>query len=293
MAPRGFCFLVLGLGPIALTACVEPAPAAADATSLAPNIGIDLGSSARVRHVAGLAGEGEGFGRTEPGATPAAHGSMPGMSHGSMGGMEMDHGSMPGMSSGSMPVGQGSMGHETMPGMTSMADQGAAAKLEGKVGVDNVATSPGERLNEPGDGFPEGRRVLRYTDLRALKRGNDPRRPEREIVLHLTGNMERFMWGFDGKKFSEAGPIELKRGERVRFILINDTMMEHPMHLHGLWSELDNGHGEYRPYKHTIIVKPGERLSFLVNADEPGRWAFHCHLLYHMEAGMFREVHIA
>ncbi len=223
---------------------------------------------------------------TPPGTQQMNHGSMPGMSHSAPGGM-------PGMSSGSMPAGQGSMGHGTMPGMTGMADQGAAAKLEGKVGVDNVAMSPGERLNEPGDGFPEGRRVLRYTDLRALKRGNDPRQPEREIVLHLTGNMERFMWGFDGKKFSDAGPIELKRGERVRFTLINDTMMEHPMHLHGLWSELENGHGEYRPYKHTIIVKPGERLSFFVNADEPGRWAFHCHLLYHMEAGMFREVHVA
>jgi CopA family copper-resistance protein len=237
-----------------------------------------------------------------------------GMEHGSMGGMQMDHGSMPGMSQpapgrtqpmnhgsmsgmqmdqGSMLATRGSTGHEGMPGMASMADQGAAAKLEGKVGVDNVAMSPSERLNESGEGSPEGRRVLRYTDLRALKRGNDPRQPEREIVLRLTGNMERFMWGFDGKKFSEAGPIELKRGERVRFTLINDTMMEHPMHLHGLWSELDNGHGEYRPYKHTIIVKPGEKLSFLVNADEPGRWAFHCHLLYHMEAGMFREVHVA
>ena len=211
------------------------------------------------------------------------HGSMPGMNHAAPGSMQMDQGSMPGMSHG--PAGG-------MPAMTNMASQSAAAKLEGKVGVDNVAMSTSERLNEPGEGFPEGRRVLRYTDLRALKRGNDPRQPEREIVLHLTGNMERFMWGFDGKKFSEAGPIELKRGERVRFTLINDTMMEHPMHLHGLWSELDNGHGEYRPYKHTIIVKPGERLSFLVNADEPGRWAFHCHLLYHMESGMFREVRV-
>jgi FtsP/CotA-like multicopper oxidase with cupredoxin domain len=223
------------------------------------------------------------------------HGSMPGMTHGSPGGVQqMNHGSMSGMQMdhGSTPAAQGSTGHEGMPGMASVADQGAAAKLEGSVGVDNVAMMPTERLHEPGEGFPKGRRVLRYSDLRALKRGNDPRQPEREIVLHLTGNMERFMWGFDGKKFSEAGPIELKRGERVRFTLINDTMMEHPMHLHGLWSELDNGHGEYRPYKHTIIVKPGERLSFLVNADEPGRWAFHCHLLYHMEAGMFREVHV-
>jgi CopA family copper-resistance protein len=235
-----------------------------------------------------------GMNHPAPGSMQMDQGSMPGMSHGATGGMpQMSHGSMPGMSSGSMPAAHGSMDHGGMPGMTNMADQGAAAKLEGKVGVDNVAMSTSERLNEPGEGFPKDRRVLRYTDLRALKRGNDPRQPEREIVLHLTGNMDRFMWGFDGKKFSEAGPIELKRGERVRFTLINDTMMEHPMHLHGLWSELDNGHGEYRPYKHTIIVKPGERLSFLVNADEPGRWAFHCHLLYHMEAGMFREVHVA
>ncbi len=122
MAPRGFCFLVLGLGPIALTACVEPAPAAADVTSLAPNIGIDLGSSARVRHVAGLAGEGEGFGRTEPGATPAAHGSMPGMSHGSMGGMEMDHGAMPSTGHGS--TGGMRMDHGSMPGMSHDAPGG-------------------------------------------------------------------------------------------------------------------------------------------------------------------------
>ena len=258
------------------------------------------------------------------------HGSMPGMSHGATGGMQqMNHGSMTGMSGGvtgaippmdprpmrtmrdmgmeqgSMPgmshgftgnmqqMDHGAMAHGSALPKIGTTEHEAAAKLQGSVGVDNVAMTPSERLNEPGEGFPEGRRVLRYTDLRALKSANDPRPPEREIVLHLTGNMQRFMWGFDGKKFSEAGPIELKRGERVRFTLINDTMMEHPMHLHGLWSELENGHGEYRPYKHTIIVKPGERLSFLVNADEPGRWAFHCHLLYHMESGMFREVHVA
>jgi FtsP/CotA-like multicopper oxidase with cupredoxin domain len=105
--------------------------------------------------------------------------------------------------------------------------------------------------------------------------------------------MERFIWGFDGKKYSEAEPIKLERGERVRFVLINDSMMEHPIHLHGLWSELDNGNGEFRPYKHTINVTPGEKLSFLVTADAPGRWAFHCHLLYHMELGMFREVRVS
>jgi FtsP/CotA-like multicopper oxidase with cupredoxin domain len=157
--------------------------------------------------------------------------------------------------------------------------------------VDNVAMMPTERLNEPGVGLDNnGRRVLTYTDLRARYRGTDPRPAEREIELHLTGNMERFIWGFDGKKFSAAEPIRLKFGERVRFILVNDSMMNHPIHLHGLWSELENGQGEFRPYKHTINVKPGERLSYLVSADTPGRWAYHCHLLYHMESGMFREV---
>jgi FtsP/CotA-like multicopper oxidase with cupredoxin domain len=151
---------------------------------------------------------------------------------------------------------------------------------------------PTERLQSAGEGFPPGRRVLTYADLRATRPGSDPRPPSREITLHLTGNMERFIWGFDGKKFSEAEPIVLQRGERVRFVLINDSMMEHPIHLHGLWSELDNGHGKYRPYKHTINVKPGEKLTYLVTADEPGRWAYHCHLLYHMETGMFREVRV-
>ena len=159
--------------------------------------------------------------------------------------------------------------------------------------VDNVAAMPSARLSSPGEGFPAGRRVLTYADLRAVYRGTDPRPPQREIELHLTGNMERYIWGFDGKKFSSAEPIQLKLGERVRFILVNDTMMEHPIHLHGLWSELENGNGEFRPYKHTINVKPAERLSFLVSADTPGQWAFHCHLLYHMESGMFRAVMVS
>ncbi len=157
--------------------------------------------------------------------------------------------------------------------------------------IDNVAPDPAPRLSSPGVGLDNsGRRVLTYADLRARSRGLDPRPPTREIELHLTGNMERFIWGFDGHKFSAAEPIHLSLGERVRFILINDTMMDHPIHLHGLWSELENGDGEFRPYKHTINVKGGERLSYLVSADAPGHWAYHCHLLYHMEAGMFRTV---
>jgi len=154
-----------------------------------------------------------------------------------------------------------------------------------------VAKETSPRLHDPGDGLNgNGRRVLKYSDLRALYKGVDGRPATREIILHLTGNMERFIWGFDGRKFSEAEPIHLKLGERVRFVLINDTMMEHPIHLHGLWSELENGSGEFSPYKHTLIVKPAERVTYLVSADTPGRWAFHCHLLYHMEAGMFRTV---
>jgi FtsP/CotA-like multicopper oxidase with cupredoxin domain len=132
--------------------------------------------------------------------------------------------------------------------------------------------------------------VLTYADLRTRYRGVDGRPPTREIELHISGNMERYIWGFNGEKFSNSKPIELKLGERVRFVLINDTMMDHPIHLHGLWSELENGHGEFNPYKHTLIVKPSERVSYLVSADTPGKWAFHCHLMYHMEAGMFRTV---
>jgi len=147
------------------------------------------------------------------------------------------------------------------------------------------------QLADPGDGLQQnGRRVLTYADLRACNRGVDGRPPTREIELHLTGNMERYIWGFNGQKFSSAEPIELKLGERVRIVLINDSMMEHPIHLHGLWSELENGHGAFNPYKHTIVVKPAERVSYLVSADTPGRWAYHCHLLYHMHAGMFRTV---
>jgi len=211
--------------------------------------------------------------------------TMTDMGMGGMGTGSMDHGSMPGM-----PADRGAMGHGSMAGMEAGK---SAQKLDLSVEVNNVAEMPTERLNSPGEGFPAGRRVLTYADLRATRPGSDPRPPTHEITLHLTGNMERFIWGFDGKKFSEAGPIELKRGDRVRFVLINDTMMEHPIHLHGLWSELENGHGEYRPYKHTINVKPGEKLSYLVSADTPGRWAYHCHLLYHMETGMFREVRVA
>jgi len=228
-------------------------------------------------------------------------GDMKDMDMSSMGGMHMDQSKMPDMEMGNdvatTPLPQ--PGPQTTPIMpvAKMADADAHLTPSNPVHlhvgpqVDNVAMEVSERLNEPGDGLTgNGRRVLTYADLRARYRGVDGRPPTREIELHLTGNMERYIWGFNGKKFSDAEPIELKLGERVRFVLINDTMMEHPIHLHGLWSELENGHGEFNPYKHTVIVKPAERLSYLVTADTPGRWAYHCHFMFHMDAGMFRAV---
>jgi FtsP/CotA-like multicopper oxidase with cupredoxin domain len=157
-----------------------------------------------------------------------------------------------------------------------------------------VAEVQRDRLGERGTGLEsEPHRVLVYRDLRAAE-PRPERPPGRTLELHLTGNMERYMWSFDGQAHSEvSGPIELARGERLRLTLVNDTMMEHPIHLHGMWMELENGHGERIPRKHTISIKPAERLSVLVDADPPGRWAFHCHLLYHMHMGMFREVRIA
>ena len=150
------------------------------------------------------------------------------------------------------------------------------------------------RINEPGTGLEDtGTRVLLYSDLRSLEPGEDSRPPGREIELHITGNMERYIWGFDGRKFSETdGPIRFYHGERLRLTLVNDTMMNHPIHLHGMFMELDNGAGPNKPRKHTINVKPAERLSLDITADALGNWAFHCHVLYHMEMGMFRLVSV-
>jgi FtsP/CotA-like multicopper oxidase with cupredoxin domain len=244
------------------------------------------------------------------GTAPPAPSATPGMKMNDMPGMKMGD-DMSGMDMGNMPAMKGkpkppaARGPLSMPfpqpgpettGLSapSTTEKPIAPKpvaLREGPQVDNVADAPKERLSEPGNGLNgNGRRVLTYTDLRARYRAVDSRPPSRDIEIHLTGNMERFIWGFNGVKFSSAEPIELKLGERVRFILVNDTMMEHPIHLHGLWSELENGNGEARPFKHTLNVKPGERLSYLVSADTPGRWAYHCHLLYHMEAGMFRAV---
>jgi len=155
-----------------------------------------------------------------------------------------------------------------------------------------VAMVECNRLDDAGSGFTEADgKVLTYADLRSPHPWPDQRAPTREVELHVTGNMDRYMWSFDGKKYSDAPePIHFEYGERLRLILVNDTMMEHPIHLHGMWMYLENGAGANQPRKHTIILKPAERVSLAITADEPGRWAFHCHLLLHMEMGMFRVV---
>jgi len=179
---------------------------------------------------------------------------------------------------------------KSMGGMMKITEH---AFTEFGPGTDMRADEVSTRLDDPGVGLRNnGRRVLTYADLRSLDDWLDPREPSRTIELHLTGNMERYMWSFNGVKFSDAEPIKLNYGERVRIRLVNDTMMEHPIHLHGLWSELESPDGKFQVRKHTLAVKPGHELSYRVLADARGRWAYHCHLLYHMKAGMFREVRV-
>ena len=157
-----------------------------------------------------------------------------------------------------------------------------------------LADSPQRRLDDPGVGLRDnGRHVLTYGDLHTLGGAIDAREPQRDMELHLTGHMQRYMWSFNGRKLSESQPLQFRYGERLRIVLVNDTMMTHPIHLHGMWSEVEDADGEFQPRKHTVTVQPGQRLSYRVTADALGRWAYHCHLLYHMEAGMFREVVVA
>jgi len=156
--------------------------------------------------------------------------------------------------------------------------------------VDMRSDNPQYRLDDPGVGLRNnGRRVLTYADLRNLKTTSDHPEPDREIELHLTGNMGRYMWSINGVKHADADPLQWKLGERLRITFINDTMMNHPMHLHGMWSDLETGDNNYLPRKHTVVVQPGARISYRVTVDAPGAWAYHCHLVYHM-LGMFRTV---
>ncbi len=200
------------------------------------------------------------------------HGPMEGMDHGPDGGMQMD-----------------------MSGMDmSMRNPDNAPQVKMGPGVQTISPMPMDRTGEPGQGLEGvGHKVLVYTDLEALDPNPDTRTPSRALELHLTGNMERFMWSFDGEKFSEVTePIPFRLNERVRVTLVNDSMMAHPIHLHGHFFELLTGPKGRHPRKHTVNVAPGGKVTFDLTADAPGDWAFHCHMLYHMHAGMFRLVSV-
>lgn len=211
-----------------------------------------------------------------------------GMAHDMSGGMAgMDHGAMPGMDHAAMS----GMNHGDAAGSGGMVEVKHPYPAERGVGNSMLPDVVSTRLDDPGVGLRDnGRRVLTYADLRSMVEPADNTPPTREIELHLTGNMERYMWSFNGVKFSDAKPIVLKHGERVRFVLVNNTMMTHPIHLHGLWSDLESADGAFQVRKHTISLNPAQRLTYRVSADARGKWAYHCHLLYHMEAGMFRAV---
>ena len=184
------------------------------------------------------------------------------------------------------------MGHDMSTMNSNQKKEIPITKLEESTGVqvDAVAMNPQYRLSDPGVGLRDnGRRVLTYADLKSLTPTTNDKYPDREIILRLTGNMERYMWSINGITYKDAKPLEFKYGERLRITYINDTMMNHPMHLHGMWSDLETGDDNYLPRKHTIVVQPGSKISFRVNVDAKGSWAYHCHLLYHM-TDMFRKV---
>lgn len=185
------------------------------------------------------------------------------------------------------------MDHAAMGGTAAAAALQHASAEYGPL-VDGRAEQVSSRLDDPGIGLRDnGRRVLTYADLHTIGGPIDRREPGREVELHLTGHMERFVWSFNGQKFSEAEPLRFNYGERLRIVLVNDSMMTHPIHLHGMWSELETPQQQFQVRKHTLVVQPAQRVSYAVTADAIGRWAYHCHLLYHMEAGMFREVEVA
>jgi FtsP/CotA-like multicopper oxidase with cupredoxin domain len=183
---------------------------------------------------------------------------------------------------------------DMMGSMVMPATPARHASTEYGPSTDARVDTPSVALNDPGIGLRDnGRRVLTLADLHTIGGPLDSRPAEREIELHLTGNMERYTWSFDGVEFGQSTPVHFRHGERLRVILHNDTMMTHPMHLHGMWSELENPDGSFQARLHTIMVQPAQRISFLVTADALGRWAWHCHLMLHMDGGMFREVIVA
>ena len=241
---------------------------------------------------------------------------MDGMNHSDMGHSDMDHGEK---EKSEMDMSGAGATAGSMAGKMASSEDGSALRPDRREEVVSGLRPPGtlpapvkhdpdndhgpaeagvpmmtrSRLHEPGVGLgDDGRRVLTYDQLKALGEKREFRAPDREIELHLTGNMERFIWSIDGTEFSNSGSVRINRGERTRLTIVNDTMMNHPMHLHGMFMELENGHGERSPLVDTVLVKPAERVSLLIDGEEPGPWFFHCHIIWHMKAGMARVVYV-
>jgi CopA family copper-resistance protein len=255
----------------------------------------------RTGYAAGTLAIREGLQAPIPDLDPRAVLTMADMGHG---GHEMGHDT--GAMASAIPAADPHAGH-TMPAQAPAPDPHAGHDMSAMGGgvqshpesergnplVDMQTMTPSAKLDDPGIGLRgNGRRVLTYADLRSMFDDPDGRDPWRTIELHLTGHMERFAWSFDGIKFSRAEPLRLVYGERLRIVLVNDTMMTHPIHLHGMWSDIENEAGEFMVRKHTVDMPPGSRRSYRVTADALGRWAYHCHMLYHMDAGMMREVRV-
>ncbi|WP_433853521.1 copper resistance system multicopper oxidase [Stenotrophomonas nitritireducens] len=238
----------------------------------------------RTGHACGTLAVRHGLQAPVPALDPRPLLTMADMAHGHGGGHD------------TMQMAQG--GHDAHAGHGGHGGGGGSAPKHppgerGNPLVDMQSSASSPRLDDPGIGLRDnGRRVLAYADLHSLFDDPDGREPGREIELHLTGHMEKFAWNFAGVPFAGAEPLRLNYGERMRIVLVNDTMMTHPIHLHGVWSDLENADGQFQVRKHTVDMPPGTRRSYRVRADALGRWAFHCHLLYHMEAGMMREVRI-
>ena len=270
--------------------------------------------SARTGYVSGTLAVREGLRAPIPPLDPRPILSMADMGHGGMMGGGHDMGAMaakPAMDHAAMghdmsptpappAIDHAAMGHD-MSAMSAMQgmDHGAgsmqahpASETDNPL-VDMQTMAPTSKLDDPGIGLRDnGRRVLSYADLKSTFADPDGREPSRTVELHLTGHMEKFAWSFDGIKFAQAEPLRMTYGERLRIVLVNDTMMSHPIHLHGMWSDLEDDAGNFQVRKHTIDMPPGSKRSYRVRADALGRWAYHCHMFFHMEAGMFREVRV-
>ena len=241
----------------------------------------------RTGYARGTLGVREGVTAPVPDLDPHPLLTMADMGHGGMG---QDMGAGHNMPAQMPPAQDPHAGHDmsTVGGM-----QAHPASEDGNPLVDMQTMTPASRLDDPGIGLRDnGRKVLTYADLKSAFDDPDGREPGRTIELHLTGHMERFVWSFDGIKFANAEPLRLTYGERLRIVLVNDTMMTHPIHLHGMWSDVEDDEGNFHVRKHTVDMPPGTKRTYRVRADALGRWAYHCHLLFHMEAGMFREVRV-